>query len=158
MTQPIAFQDRIPNNHCFGCGSLNHNGLQIKSYWESGDTAICEYQPLAFHAAGPTHLLNGGIIATVIDCHTVCTAMAHAYRQVGREIGEGELIWYVTGKLEVNYLAPVPIDHPIVLRATVDSFTAKKTVLSCELTSSGVPCARAHVVAVHVPNDWFANH
>ena len=35
----IAFQDLIPDNHCFGCGPKNENGLRIKSYWK-GDEAI----------------------------------------------------------------------------------------------------------------------
>lgn len=33
MQQGKAFQDQIPNNHCFGCGPENASGLQIKSHW-----------------------------------------------------------------------------------------------------------------------------
>ena len=69
MTQR-AFQDEVSGNHCWGCGSGNHNGLQIKSYW-SGDEAVCTWQPQAHHSAGPGHILNGGIIVTVINCHCV---------------------------------------------------------------------------------------
>ena len=80
-----AFQDLIPDNFCFGCGADNPDGLQIKSYWE-GEGSICRYTPRPYHAAGPRHLLNGGIIAMLIDCHTICTAVADAYRREGREI------------------------------------------------------------------------
>ena len=58
MTQR-AFQDEISGNQCWGCGSANENGLQIKSYW-SGDEAVCTWQPKAYHNAGPPHVLNGG--------------------------------------------------------------------------------------------------
>ena len=39
-----AFQDHYPNNfaQCYGCGRLNEQGLQIKSYWD-GDETVCEY-------------------------------------------------------------------------------------------------------------------
>ena len=30
----IAIQDAIPDNHCWGCGARNPQGLRIKSYWD----------------------------------------------------------------------------------------------------------------------------
>ena len=30
----LAFQDLIPDNHCYGCGPHNAHGLRIKSYWD----------------------------------------------------------------------------------------------------------------------------
>ncbi len=80
---PRALQDAIPHNHCWGCGTLNPRGLRIKSYAE-GDGTVCRFQPSPEHMAGPTHVVNGGIIAAVIDCHCVCTAIADAYRAAGR--------------------------------------------------------------------------
>jgi acyl-coenzyme A thioesterase PaaI-like protein len=104
MTQR-AFQDEVSGNHCWGCGSANDNGLQIKSYW-SGDEVACTWQPQAHHSAGPGHILNGGIIATVIDCHCGWTAIAAAYREEGREINTEPLIRYATASLNVKYLPP----------------------------------------------------
>ena len=39
MTQP-AFQENYPEEfaHCYGCGTQNEHGHQLKSYWD-GDTA-----------------------------------------------------------------------------------------------------------------------
>jgi len=68
--QHKAFQELIQGNHCWGCGTLNPRGLQIKSYW-SGEESVCKFQPQAHHMAGPPHVLNGGIIATVINCHGI---------------------------------------------------------------------------------------
>ena len=69
----VAIQDRIPHNHCWGCGTLNPRGLHIKSFVE-GDEVVCTFRPSPDHMAGPTTVLYGGIIAAVIDCHAVCTA------------------------------------------------------------------------------------
>ncbi len=93
-----ALQDQLGDNWCWGCGPLNEYGLQIKSYWAE-DGAVCMWDPKPYHAAGPKRILNGGIIATVIDCHCVCTAIAAAYQSEGRGIGTTPAIWYATGSL-----------------------------------------------------------
>ena len=152
-----AFQDQIPNNHCFGCGPLNNSGLQIKSFWVGEGRSICRFTPEPHHAAGPLHYVNGGIIATIIDCHCVCTACAYAYQSAGRKIGEGETIWFVTGKLEVDYKLPVKMGHEIELQATVEESHERKTIVSCMLYSEKAVCAIARVVTVRVPKEWLAS-
>ncbi|WP_193164474.1 PaaI family thioesterase [Microbulbifer hainanensis] len=154
MTQQKAIQDQIPDNHCFGCGPENASGLQIKSYWTGKDTSRCEFTPQPHQCAGPTQYLNGGIIATVIDCHTICTAIADGYIQAGRETGTGDKIWYATGKLDVQYRAPAAISDTAILEAKIVERTPKKTRLECTLSSGGRICASAEVVAVRVPDNW----
>ena len=148
-----AFQDQMSDNLCFGCGSENPDGLQIKSFWDGADS-VCSYQPLTHHAAGPPHIVNGGIIATLIDCHCVCTAIADAYRRAGQPIGSAPLLWYATGALNIKYLAPASIDQPLRLRAQLTETHVKKTILACSVTSGGTVCATAQVVAVRVPSAW----
>ncbi len=148
-----AIQDAIPHNHCWGCGTLNPRGLHIKSYAE-GDGTVCRFQPSPDHMAGPTHVLNGGIIATVIDCHTICTAIAHAYRVAGRPLGSEPLIWCVTASLQVDYLAPTPIAGPVELRARVRESKGRKHVVECTLGAGGRVCARGETIAVEVPPEW----
>src|SRR5712692_7726674 len=138
-----------------GCGSANAHGLQIKSYW-SGDEAVCSWHPGPSHAAGPPHLLNGGIIATIIDCHCVCTAIAAAYRQESRPVGTEPVIWYATASLQVSYLRPTPITGVVELRAQIRQLTDRKTTLTCSLTSAGIVCAQGEVVAVRVPSAWLS--
>ena len=149
----IAFQDLIPNNLCYGCGPHNHGGLRIKSYWE-GDESICIYQPERHHSAGPPQFLNGGIIATLIDCHSLCTAIANAYRLEDRPIGSTPHIWCVTANLNVTYLRPTPLDLPVTLRARVSEAGSKKTLLQCRLYSNSDECACGEVLAVRVPDSW----
>ncbi|ROU02205.1 PaaI family thioesterase [Marinobacter sp. R17] len=150
-----AFQDQIPDNHCYGCGPLNDHGLQIKSYWTGPDTAECRYTPAPHHCAGPTHFLNGGIISTLIDCHCICTAMAKAYQMAGRPIGEGERLWFATGDLQVRFKRPVPMGEEILLEATVEDVSEKKIRVSCTLTAGGKVCVESDVLAVRVPAGWF---
>jgi acyl-coenzyme A thioesterase PaaI-like protein len=150
-----AFQDLIPNNLCFGCGPQNPAGLKIKSYWE-GDESVCTYEPQPHQAAGPDQVLNGGVIATLIDCHCICTAIARAYLREGRAIGSIPAIWYATGKLEIRYLRPTPMSRPVVLRARVVAESTRKTVLACTLSSGGAICAEADVAAVRVDAEWLA--
>jgi len=148
-----AFQECIAERYCWGCGLLNEHGLQIRSYW-SGDQSVCTWQPRPYHAAGPKHILNGGVIATIIDCHCICTAIAAAYRAEGRSMDTEPSIWYVTASLQVAYLKPTPIDGPVSLRASVKESTGKKTIVTCSLFARGEECARGEVVAVRVPAAW----
>ena len=152
----VAFQDRIEDNLCFGCGAANERGLQIKSFWEADGTSVCTFRPLPHHAAGPAQFLNGGIIATVIDCHCICTAIANVYRSEGREIGSEPSVWCVTASINVTYLQPTPIGDPVELRARIVEVGARKTVLTCSLCSGEQECARAEVIAVRVPPGWSA--
>ena len=150
----VAFQDLIVDNYCFGCGADNPDGLQIKSYWAGESESICRYQPEARHAAGPRHILNGGVIATIIDCHCICTAIANSYRLEKREIGSDPAIWRVTGSLHIKYLSPSLISSPAELRAKIVEVSNKKTRLSCDLVSAGKVCAEAEVLALRVPPEW----
>lgn len=151
-----AFQDLIPHNHCFGCGPHNEKGLRIKSYW-NGDEASCTYSPEPHQAAGPPQYLNGGIIATLIDCHSICTAIAQVYEAEGREIGSAPDVWCATGRLEVRYLRPTPIDAPVELRARVVASDGRKHTVRCTLTSDGEVCAAGEVLAIRVPESWRAS-
>ncbi|MEZ4598862.1 MAG: PaaI family thioesterase [Syntrophotaleaceae bacterium] len=148
-----AFQDMIPDNYCYGCGPENPRGLHLKSTWD-GEQSVASFSPQSHHAAGPRHVLNGGVIATIIDCHCICTAIADAYRREGRAVGGDPPIWYATGSLRVDYLRPTPIDEAVTLRAEVLEAGPKKTVLACTLTAAGKECARGEVVAVRVPETW----
>jgi acyl-coenzyme A thioesterase PaaI-like protein len=154
-TRAIAIQDAIPDNHCWGCGTRNPQGLHIKSYWD-GEGTICTFRPAPYHAAGPPHILNGGIIAAVIDCHSICTAFADTYRAAGRELGSAPLLWNVTASLKIDYLAPAPIALPVELRARVVETKGRKRVIACTLRSGEIDCARAEVVAVQVDPAWLA--
>lgn len=138
----------MPENVCFGCGINNPDGLRIKSYWE-GDESICRWMSEEkYH--GWANLLNGGILATLIDCHTMGTAMADAYRREDRSLDSEPVYRYATGTITVKYLKPTPNDQEIELRAKVTEVKGRKTVLTCRAIVSGEVTAEADVIAIRV--------
>lgn len=148
-----AVQDQLSDNHCYGCGADNGKGLQIKSHWH-GDECICRYMPRPEQCAGPLQYVYGGTIASIVDCHSVNTAMSNYYRLEGREVGTAPEIWCVTGRLTVNYLAPTPIDHEIELRSAIEEVGERKTLVRCRVFSGGVQTAEGEVIAVRVGDGW----
>ena len=148
-----AIQDLMPHNHCYGCGADNPDGMQIKSHWE-GEETVCTYTPRPEQCAGPLQFLYGGTIASLIDCHSICTAISNYYHTEGREVGEGEEIWCVTGRITVNYLAPTPIDADVTVRATISECHDKKTIVKSRIYSGETQTAEGEVVAVRVPRSW----
>jgi hypothetical protein len=65
--------------HCYGCGPQNAYGLQLASYWLNQE-AVATFQPRPEHCAAPGYLF-GGIIAALIDCHSIATAAVTASRR-----------------------------------------------------------------------------
>ena len=144
-----AFQDLGSVSHCHGCGADNEKGLRIKSTWD-GDEAICIWRPEPHHCGGSKEILNGGIIATLIDCHSLNLAIAHSYRAEGRPVGSAPKIYYVTAKLDVSYLRPTPIDRPLCMRATIKKIEGRKTWVSCTLSADGQTCATGEALGIRV--------
>lgn len=153
MVTNEAFQDQMAGNYCWGCGADNPVGLHLKTYWDD-EMSVTQWTPDRAFAAGPRHFLNGGIIATVIDCHCVCTAIASAYKGERRDIGTEPEIWYATASMSVEYLRPTPIDSTIQLRALVAATEDRATSVECVFGAGGKDRARATVRAVRVPDDW----
>jgi acyl-coenzyme A thioesterase PaaI-like protein len=148
-----SVQDQMIGNYCWGCGADNPAGLHLKSYWD-GEVALAEWIPSDEYAAGPQHFLNGGIIATLLDCHGVCTAIASAYQREPREIGTDPEIWYATTSMSVEYQRPVPIYSTVQLMARVAAHEDRTTTVTCVLSSEGKQRAQASVRSVRVPDHW----
>jgi len=147
---PQSIQDLIgPENKCHGCGPENEKGHQIKSF-RMGTDYVCEFMPKAHHCAGATTILNGGIIASLIDCHSVNSAMAQSYLDEGREIGSTPKNWYVTATLNISYLKPTPIDQPVKLVAKIIKTDGRKITVSCTLFSGETECVKGEVLAVRI--------
>jgi acyl-coenzyme A thioesterase PaaI-like protein len=148
-----AIQDRLLDNFCWGCGSDNPDGLHLKSYWD-GDVAVATFTPDAKFAAGPRHVLNGGLIATLLDCHGVCAAIARSYDDEGRAIGSDPDIWRATTSMTVQYLRPTPLGETVELLGRVTEVGEKITIVECTLSAAGKERARASVASARVPEEW----
>ena len=156
MTESKAFQDYYADevSHCYGCGRLNEQGLQIKSYWD-GDEAVCSYRPRSYQMAIPG-FAYGGLIASLIDCHSTGTAAAAAYRAAGRAMDTEPPLRYVTASLHIDFLRPTPIDAEITIRSRVGELSGRKVTVSSVLMAGGELCARGEAVLVQMPEKWLA--
>ena len=149
--EPKAIQELYPEkfSHCYGCGTRNSAGLGIRSYWR-GEECVCSFTPRPEHMAFPG-FVYGGLIASVIDCHSTGTAAAAAYRHEGREPGSDPPLRFVTGSLHVDFLKPTPLGPPLELRSRAKEIGARKVVVETDLFVNGVLCARGTLVAVKIP-------
>ena len=149
-----AFQDYYPENvsHCYGCGSLNIHGHQIKTFWD-GDETVTRFTPKPWHTAVPGYTY-GGLIASLIDCHSTDTAAAAMYRSEGREMDSLPAFRFVTGSLQVSYLKPTPIDGELVIRGTIKEIKGRKVTVETTVLAHGIVTARGSVVAVQMPEDF----
>lgn len=135
--------------HCYGCGRLNAHGLHLASAWE-GDEVVARFTPRPEQISMPG-FVYGGLIASLIDCHAMATAAAHADRLAGREIGNGPTSRYATAALHVDYLRPTPHGPELVVRARVKETGRRKIVVSVTLSAEGIDTARGEVVALPMP-------
>lgn len=148
--QPI--QDTYPDelSHCYGCGRLNPDGLQIKSVW-NGNEAIARFTPRPYHTAVPGYVY-GGLLASLIDCHGTGTAAAAAYAAAGREPGTAPYLRYLTASLRVNFLKPTPLGPELVIHGRVKEMAGRKVVVEAWIEVNGETTVQGEVVAVQAPD------
>lgn len=149
-----AFQDRYPDSfaNCYGCGRLNHDGLQIKSYWD-GEESVCHFTPRPYHTGGFPGYIYGGLIASLIDCHGAGTAAAAKARSEGYTSDDQPLPRFVTASLKVDYLKPTPVETTLELRGKVNELKGRKVVVGITLSADGAVCATGEVVMVQLPEN-----
>jgi acyl-coenzyme A thioesterase PaaI-like protein len=145
----LSFQDQGSVWYCHGCGVDNARGLRLKSYWD-GDDAVAQRLAQSQHCGGTPDNLCGGIIASLIDCHSLNLAIARAYRDEQRAIGSTPRIGYVTANLNVSYLKPTPLREIVELRARIEKLEGRKIWVSCSLTALGELRATGTVLGVRV--------
>lgn len=146
------FQDYYPDHlaHCYGCGRLNQDGHQIKSYWV-GDESICLFQPEQKYISIPGYVY-GGMLASLIDCHGTGTAAAAAYRAQGRSMDSEPALRYLTASLKVDYLKPTPLGTLLEVRGRVKEVSGRKVVIEEWIRARGEITVRGELVAVQVPD------
>ena len=149
-----AIQDYYPDDvaHCYGCGKLNEQGHQIKTFWE-GDETVTKFTPKEYHTAIPGYVY-GGLIASLIDCHGTGTAALAAYRAEGRDYDSLPAFRFVTASLQVDYLKPTPIGVELTLRGKVLEIKGKKVISEITVSASGTITARGEVIAVQMPESF----
>lgn len=113
----LSLQETLyPQLNCFGCGQANAKGLRLRSFAE-GERYVAEFRPWPEHDNG-TGFLNGGIIGTLLDCHSAAAVVDTAYQHGWRPLGDA-LLPYLTAGLDVRYRRPAPLHEPVTLGAEV---------------------------------------
>jgi len=97
---------------CFGCGPHHDTGLQLSMTALEGVAVRCSFD-VADHHMGAPGLAHGGVLAAALD-----EAL-------------GSLLWLmakpaVTGRLEVDYVKPVPVGHRLVIDARCTGVHGRK--------------------------------
>ncbi len=151
-----AFQDFYPEHlaHCYGCGSLNEHGYRIKTFWDD-EESVTHFTPALFHTAVPG-IVYGGLLASLIDCHSTGTAAAAMYRDEGREMDSLPPFRFVTGSLEVTYLKPTSLGPQLEIRGRVQEIMGRKVVVASTVQVDDVVTVRGLVVAFQMPEDFGA--
>jgi acyl-coenzyme A thioesterase PaaI-like protein len=96
----------------------------------------------------------GGLIASLIDCHSTGTAAAAMYRLEGRDMESLPSFRFVTGSLKVSFLKPTPIAGELEIRGVVKEINGRKVVIDTTVLADGIVTARGEVVALQMPDDF----
>jgi acyl-coenzyme A thioesterase PaaI-like protein len=150
-----AVQDFYPEDvaHCYGCGRLNDHGLHIRSAWD-GDETVAVLTPRPYHTAMPGYVY-GGLIASFVDCHGTGSAALAAYRAAGRDPGTEPALRFVTASLKVDYVRPTPMGVPLEARGRIVEVKPRKVSVDIAVSAGGTVCARGHVVAVLMREEFW---
>ena len=135
-----------PRSACFGCGPANEEGLRVRSFPAGeGDEVVCEWRPAPQYEAYPG-MLNGGIVGTLLDCHSNWAAAYHLMRRAGLEHPPCT----VTAEYSIKLLRPTPTDATLRLSARVVESTDDRAVVEATLSANEKTCAtcRGTFVAV----------
>ncbi|MEU0004625.1 PaaI family thioesterase [Streptomyces sp. NPDC006314] len=133
--------------HCFGCGPGQPHGLHLASRAGEGVSLTAEFTVQPAHQGAPG-LAHGGVLATALD-ETL-----------------GSLNWLlrtiaVTGRLETDFVRPVPVGTTLYLEAEVTAVAGRK-IYSTATGRIGGPdgpvAVRADALFVEVKVDHFIDH
>ena len=140
MNDMQSIQERYtPQSICFGCGPANKKGLRIRSF-PKGDMVFCYWKPEVHHEAFPG-ILNGGIIGTLLDCHSNCCAAWHFMQKNSWD----KLKATVTANYSITLKKPTPSDKEVYLEATVAKEEGTKVWIEATLSSGdGGLCATSN--------------
>ncbi|MFI5819896.1 PaaI family thioesterase [Streptomyces rishiriensis] len=133
--------------HCFGCGGGQVHGLHLETRAGEGMSVTAEFTVQPAHQGAPG-LAHGGILAAALD-ETL-----------------GSLNWLlrtvaVTGRLETDFVRPVPVGATLHLEAEVTA-VARRKIYSSATGRIGGPdgplAVRAQALFVEVAVEHFVHH
>jgi acyl-coenzyme A thioesterase PaaI-like protein len=129
---PSLQEQFAPDGRCFGCGPANEDGLRIRSFRSTDDPEqlVAEWQPSPRHEAFEG-VVNGGIIGTLLDCHSNWTAANHLMLRRSAE----RPTTTVTLEYAIRLRRPTPSNGHIRLRAWVTDSSADRATVEAEVVA-----------------------
>lgn len=148
-----AIQDFYPEHlaHCYGCGRLNEHGYRLRTRWE-GEEAVTRFTPSPFSTSFPG-FVYGGLLASILDCHSMAVAASGLYRAEGREMDLDTPPFHrcVTGTLTVRYERPTPLGPELEIRGVVEGVDGRKVRVRSWVVVEGQVSVRAEAIALDMP-------
>ena len=121
--------------NCFGCGGASVGGLHLKSYVTPGGV-IATFTPWPVHANG-MEFVNGGILATILDCHSGAVIFQYAYDKGLINAETAASFSYLTSGIDVRFLRPTPLGPPLELWGEVESVSDTEMISRAEVREGG---------------------
>jgi len=148
-----SLQDRYGSQTiCFGCGPANSKGLRIKSRVQ-GDEVVADWTPEPHHQAFPG-VLNGGIVGSLLDCHSNWAACHRLMLEAGSDTPPCT----VTAEYHVRFRRPTPVGGTLRLRARVVDASRDRATVEATLEAGGQVTATCRGVFVAVKEGHPAYH
>jgi acyl-coenzyme A thioesterase PaaI-like protein len=145
MNQELSIQEKYAlKSICFGCGPANDKGLHIRSF-PKGDKVVATWHAEKYHQAFPG-VLNGGIVGSLLDCHSNWTAAWHLMQK--NKLAEPPCT--VTSEYSIKLTRPTPVDKPIELEAWIVESQEDRATIEAKLIVAGKVCATCRGVFVAV--------
>ena len=106
-----------------------------------------------YHQSYPG-FLHGGIAASLIDCHSACTAIVLDCLERGIDPEKHTDKWPDgwTKTMTIEFLKPTPIKEELLLRARVVKKGKTSVTVACSLFAEGEECVKGDVVFVIIRN------
>lgn len=141
-----------PNSICYGCGPANPKGLQIESFVQD-DQVITHWQPPP-HLHAFDHVLCGGAIGTVMDCHSNWAAAWYLMHALKLD----KLPCTVTAEYSIKLLKPTPMNNPLKITAILDHIKDNRALIRAELIADDKICDTCQGLFVAVSEGHPAYH
>jgi acyl-coenzyme A thioesterase PaaI-like protein len=145
-------QQYAAHNQCFGCGPANMKGLQVQSFVKENEV-IADWQAQSFHEAFPG-ILNGGIIGTLLDCHSNWSAAYFLMKQMGGKTPPCTVTSYFNVKLK----RPTPSNKPVHIIAKLKEIKEDRAIIDASLYCEDKLCATCEGLFVAVKEGHPAYH
>ncbi len=97
--------EKVEGYSCFACGTANPIGLNLKFY-RLGEY-VCSDVILGKYYAGWENMAHGGIVSTLLD-EVMSWTIIYFLRD-----------FFVTKKMEVRYIRPVPLEEEVRVRGRI---------------------------------------